>query len=236
MNEDMPVVLNFSCGEVAVSTESVCRAMGYAAEVPTEIRESVESCMELVRANVFPEAGYVLCGSPELRTGGLVCGGQDFQTGGIIRRYLEGAEQVAVFVATAGEGMERLLREAADSGDVFSQYVLDTAGSEIAEATAELLEAAVVREAVRCGRQITNRLSPGYCGWDVAEQKKLFALLPERFCGITLSESALMHPIKSVSGIIGLGRKVEREAYTCVLCDREDCVRRRTGPRRGGTA
>ncbi|MCK7538940.1 MAG: hypothetical protein MZV63_52410 [Marinilabiliales bacterium] len=47
---------------------------------------------------------------------------------------------------------------------------------------------------------ITNRFSPGYCGWDVAEQHKLFSFFKDNFCGITLTESALMNPVKSVSG------------------------------------
>jgi hypothetical protein len=46
------------------------------------------------------------------------------------------------------------------------------------------------------------RFSPGYCGWHVSGQKKLFAhLQPERI-GIRLNESYLMQPLKSVSGVI----------------------------------
>ena len=232
MGDGVPVVLDFPCDGLAVSAESVCRAMGYVGEAPAEIRDGVAACMEQIRAHVAPQAGYGVYGGTGLGEGGFLCGGQAFKTGGIIRRYLEGAEQVALFVATAGDGMERLLREAAASGDVFHQYILDTAGSEIAEAAAERLEAAVAQAAAGQGMTITNRLSPGYCGWSVREQEKLFALLPERFCGITLSESALMHPIKSVSGVIGIGREVAREAYACALCDFADCARRK-GERRG---
>ncbi|NSW95142.1 MAG: methionine synthase, partial [Bacteroidales bacterium] len=77
------------------------------------------------------------------------------------------------------------------------------------------------------GLNITNRFSPGYCGWDVAEQHKLFSLLPGNFCKIRLTESALMDPIKSVSGIIGAGLHVKRRPYTCNFCDMKDCIYRR---------
>ena len=76
------------------------------------------------------------------------------------------------------------------------------------------------------GLKITNRYSPGYCGWDVSEQKKLFKILPEKFCGIELTDSCLMHPIKSVSGIIGIGKSVKFNEYTCNLCDEADCLYR----------
>jgi hypothetical protein len=76
---------------------------------------------------------------------------------------------------------------------------------------------------ISCGKKITNRYSPGYCGWDVAEQHKLFRLVPGNFCGIRLTESALMDPIKSISGIIGIGENVKFNKYTCNLCDFKNC-------------
>ena len=36
-----------------------------------------------------------------------------------------------------------------------------------------------------------------------------------------------MVPIKSVSGIIGLGEKVRRLDYTCGLCDFKQCYKRK---------
>jgi hypothetical protein len=76
------------------------------------------------------------------------------------------------------------------------------------------------------GTKITNRFSPGYCGWDVSEQHKLFQLLPGTYCGIRLSASALMDPEKSISGMIGIGKNVRHLPYTCNLCDMKDCIYR----------
>jgi hypothetical protein len=76
------------------------------------------------------------------------------------------------------------------------------------------------------GKKITNRYSPGYCGWDVTEQHKLFQLMPENYCGIKLTPSALMDPVKSISGIIGIGENVKNNPYTCRLCNQNDCVYR----------
>jgi hypothetical protein len=74
--------------------------------------------------------------------------------------------------------------------------------------------------------KITNRYSPGYCGWDVSDQHKLFSLLPNNFCGIKLTENALMIPIKSVSAVIGIGKNVERKDYQCSICEIEFCYKR----------
>lgn len=52
-------------------------------------------------------------------------------------------------------------------------------------------------------------------------------MLPDRPCGIELTESSLMYPIKSVSGIIGIGSRVERKPYGCTICRNTACYKRR---------
>jgi cobalamin-dependent methionine synthase I len=97
----------------------------------------------------------------------------------------------------------------------------------IAEAASDIVQNELGKSAAISGNRITNRYSPGYCGWQVVEQHKLFQLIPDNFCGIRLTESALMDPVKSVSGIIGIGEKVKINPYTCRMCDMPDCVYRK---------
>jgi hypothetical protein len=88
------------------------------------------------------------------------------------------------------------------------------------------LAARIEERAAAEGRKITNHYSPGYCGWNVAEQQRLFALLPPGFCGVRLTPSSLMVPIKSISGVIGLGPEVRKRDYECNVCEVEDCIYR----------
>jgi hypothetical protein len=48
---------------------------------------------------------------------------------------------------------------------------------------------------------------------------RLSSLLPGHFCGIELTDSCLMLPTKSMSGIIGIAESVKFNQYTCNLCD-----------------
>ncbi|MCU0473924.1 MAG: hypothetical protein MUC93_11280 [Bacteroidales bacterium] len=95
------------------------------------------------------------------------------------------------------------------------------------EHVSDLMQDALENEMIGAGKKITNRFSPGYCGWNVAEQKKLFKLMDDNYCGIRLTPSSLMDPVKSMSGIIGIGVNVKRNPYTCSLCDKKDCFHRR---------
>jgi cobalamin-dependent methionine synthase I len=62
----------------------------------------------------------------------------------------------------------------------------------------------------------------------VAEQHKLFQLMPDNYCGIRLNTSALMDPEKSISGFIGIGEHVRYNQYTCGLCEMDNCIYRKT--------
>ena len=104
--------------------------------------------------------------------------------------------------------------------------IADALGSVIAEKCADEMELTLQESIDKLGWHHTNRFSPGYCGWNVSEQQRLFPLFDGHTCGITLTESSLMVPIKSVSGIIGLGREVRRLDYTCGLCDFKHCYKR----------
>lgn len=145
----------------------------------------------------------------------------------IVFNQMKRTESVAVFVCTAGEEIGRICREVMQGGDPFKGYIFDVIGSIVVDASADLMQDEIASTVALSGRKITNRFSPGYCGWNVWEQHKLFQLLPDNFCGIKLTESALMDPVKSISGIIGIGEKIRYNNYSCRLCDIKDCVYRR---------
>jgi cobalamin-dependent methionine synthase I len=145
----------------------------------------------------------------------------------IVYGQLKKSDSIAVFLCTAGGEIGKKSRAAMKEGDLLKGYIYDVIGSEIVEAAADLMQEALEKDVSGSGRKITNRFSPGYCGWDVAEQHKLFSFFPYNFCGIRLTPSALMDPVKSISGFIGAGEKVKRMPYTCSFCDMKDCIYRK---------
>lgn len=149
-----------------------------------------------------------------------------FDMGKIILRQLRGSEAYALFMCTAGEEFETFQKRLKTEGDMVRVFIADALGSVIAEKCADQMENSLQLSIDKLGWKHTNRFSPGYCGWHVSEQQKLFPLFDGHTCGITLTESSLMVPIKSVSGIIGLGKEVRRLDYTCGLCNFEKCYKR----------
>ena len=153
----------------------------------------------------------------------LSIGNLNFQIRKTVYGQIKKSESVAIFLCTAGAEIGARSRKAMQEGDLLRGYVYDVVGSEIVEAAADLMQRELEEAVSATGNRITNRYSPGYCGWDVAEQHNLFNLVPDNYCGIKLTQSALMDPVKSVSGIIGIGKEVKMHNYTCNICDFKDC-------------
>ena len=138
----------------------------------------------------------------------------------------------ALFLCTAGPEIGEWSKKLMSEGETLKGYIIDVVGSEIVESAMDSIQNSLEEDMKHQGLYITNRYSPGYCGWNVSEQQKLFTFFPDDFCSVKLSDTSLMYPIKSVSGIIGIGKEVKKNNFPCKLCDDKNCIyrgRRYTG-------
>ena len=216
--------------ELNFTLEEVARVMGYGTEIPEDIiNENVERMLAIAAEKATPSCYYSIV-EVELLDRGLRIGDVVFETDKIIARLMKGADKVAMFLATAGMGFENWVHELKEQGDYLDMYIADSLGTCIVEQAGDYMERLLEKELGTLKH--TNRFSPGYCGWHVSEQKKFFSFLPPGICGVTLRESCLMTPIKSISGIIGIGPDVKAKTYSCNVCELEYCYLRQTKPRK----
>ena len=150
--------------------------------------------------------------------------GIELNTGATINYLLKNSKRFAIFAATAGNSFQELINKVKKEDDILKNYLLDMVGTCIAEKAGDRLEEYMEKEIGDVMH--TNRFSPGYCGWRLTEQRKIFKLLGDNPCGISLSEVCLMMPIKSISGIIGIGKNVSRKKYACSYCELENCYKK----------
>ncbi|MRR22007.1 methionine synthase [bacterium] len=221
--------VSYPYSDLLPGCDALAATMGYASgEAPEPVTDLIrEVSAELVQLGEA-KAEYIIFDS-------LRCDrvrktveveGVEFSVKPIIFSQLRDAAAAALFICTAGPEVGERSRRSMSGGDLLRGYVYDVVGSEIAENAAERMQDSLRAAAAATGMNITNRFSPGYCGWDVAEQHKLFSFFPDNYCGITLTDSALMNPVKSVSGIIGIGRDVRYAPYQCHRCDDRNCIYR----------
>lgn len=217
---------------LGLTSDELARGMGYAGGVnATHFGEDLDRLLSDAVLHARIEGGFRVFASEQvaIEREGFCVDGLEFETGRIIAGPLRGSETLAIFVATAGAGITAWSRRLMQEQDYLQAYFVDALGSELVEKAADWLEGQIIAWAGERGQATTNRYSPGYCGWSVAEQHNLFSFLPDEFCGISLTESALMQPEKSVSGVVGIGGKSKKRAYGCSICTLENCFRRHAG-------
>ncbi|MCJ7554653.1 MAG: hypothetical protein MUO34_12300 [Ignavibacteriaceae bacterium] len=234
MNKDLKSLsgifeFNFSSIKVKLTKEEFAHLLGYSVKkIPQPIEAVINNVLELIPKYSEPKGGFVILSDKKIifESDRFNINDTIIQSEKIISRYLQKSDTLAILVATIGSRLENLSKQFMDDGDMLQGYIIDIAASELVENTADLLESELLKITSKKKFGVTNRYSPGYCGWNVNDQHKLFSFLPDNFCGISLTESALMLPVKSISAIIGIGRNAEKEDYQCSLCDTDFCYKR----------
>lgn len=216
--------------QLAINPSELYEQMGYGQSIPDEdTLQEIDKVLREVKSFLKPSFCYfVKYGALDLEQYTLTIEDTTLSVGKIIARQLRGAEAYAFFVCTAGMDFEDYQRELMRKGDMVRVFIADALGSVIAEKAADRMEESLQMNIDKLGWKHTNRFSPGYCSWHVSQQQLLFPLFgtPEP-CGVHLSDSSLMTPIKSVSGVIGVGPNVRHLDYTCGLCDFDKCFKKR---------
>lgn len=184
---------------------------------------------ELTSSDLEAVGGYAIgrIDALDVAAGTVTVEGVTFEVGAQVCGYLKGADEAALFLCTAGALFSDEAHELNAAGDFLEAYIIDAIGSLTVERAMDKIHGALAEEQAERGLKITNRYSPGYCNWPLKDQRPLFGFVGENPTGIALSESCLMHPIKSVSGVIGIGEKARRRAYGCVVCSNKTCIYRR---------
>jgi hypothetical protein len=152
----------------------------------------------------------------------------------VLKEIYPQAASLALFALTMGDMVSANIEEQFAGRNFALGAMLDAVASLAADGAAAHVEEKYEKDlASRNNHETESRVlgySPGYCGWHISAQKKLFkALKPERI-GITLNTSYLMTPLKSVSGVLVAGpREIHlfKPSFSfCKVCKTYSCHER----------
>lgn len=136
---------------------------------------------------------------------------------------LSGCSGAFVFVATTSAAVDRLIHKYSNLR-VSRAVVLDAIGSAAIEGFCDLLCHKLESD---YGATLKPRFSPGYGDLSILSQSKILkACDSSRKIGVTLTDSRLMIPKKSVSAIIGVcnDEKASSNISRCDNCDKTNCL------------
>ncbi len=184
------------------------------------VEKTVQELLELVRPIARPKALYQVAYVDNKRENSLRIGGVEF-TSRILRINLDSVERAFPYVVTCGTELDQI---AIPSCDLLRYYCLDTIKVMILRMARDYLKDHLTRT-YALGQ--ISAMSPGSLeDWPVTQQEPLFCLLGdvEKLIGVRLTDTFLMLPLKSISGVYF---PTEVKFESCQLCPRAVCSGRR---------
>jgi hypothetical protein len=225
----LPVVLQDL--PVRIDCDEVLRFQGYTtrADVPTaEVLALFGEAVALGERLMAPR--FVYRSIPvEAQAADLIEAGGEQLHIPEIHRFWGRLAAVVAGICTVGDAIERRVSALFDAREFPLALMLDSVGSAAVESLAEYANDLLCQVALPEALRVTNRISPGYAGWDTAEQVALFRLCSGRPIGVTLNDACFMTPVKTISFLVGLGPEARVDHYftQCRRCWMPDCAYRR---------
>lgn len=211
---------------IPVNIREVRRYLGYGNTMPdaqTEklIDESIRVLQETARPRSITQAFALETNA----NGSLAIADVRIQSKGLAYN-LRGCENVVLMAATLGIEVDRCIaRETARS--MASAVVFQAVAAELIEGYCNQINAQVTQQYACQGLYTRPRFSPGYGDFAIEHQTDFARLLqtPKKI-GLTVTDSMILVPIKSVTAIIGLSTVKRGGAATtnkCKCCDMLGC-------------
>lgn len=166
----------------------------------------------------------------DLKTAGegrLDIGGMEVESRSLWKN-MKGCCQAVVLGATLGSGVDLLMRRQSLT-DMAAAVVTQACAAAMLEEYLDGEQEKIGRELEREGKYLRPRFSPGYGDFSICHQGQLLAMLeaPKRI-GLSMTDSSMLTPVKSVTAVIGVSAVKEPcHRKGCEACGKTDCIYRR---------
>ena len=145
-----------------------------------------------------------------------------------LSKNLSECEEIILFAATLGTQPDILLKKYSYL-DMSKAVVMQAAAAAIIEEYCDQCQKQIEKELEKENLYLRPRFSPGYGDFHLKHQKDMILLLDcPRKIGLTLTDSLLLTPSKSVTAVMGISKKNKHcHIKGCESCDKINCAFRR---------
>ena len=208
-----------------IRTKEAVRYLGYGKNaVDEKILQEIQNCFreleELAdKKSIYRIFELSLKDENELKIGNIEICSRNLQTN------LKDCKQVVLLAATLGTEVDRLIRKN-QVVDMAKAVVMQACAATLLEEYCDELQSEVTEQFKQQRQYIRPRFSPGYGDFSILHQKDILAMLDaSKMIGVTMTDSYMLTPTKSVTAVIGIGDKeVKCNLNRCEECKKTDCT------------
>lgn len=218
-----------------LNKEEALRYMGFAGNTPDKVSSAIiDECEVELLKSICPVYTYEIFDILHTENGVEVLNTPLLLTGNSAGNHLKGCNKIVLMAATLGIGADRLIKKYQVS-DLSHALACDALGSAAIEQVCNIAEEEIKKEVSPL--YMTWRFSPGYGNLPLEIQPDFLTVLsaPKKI-GLTITDSLIMLPSKSVTAFIGLSEiPLEKGRQGCAICKlKETCNFRKRGERCAG--
>lgn len=167
----------------------------------------ISTVMAGARAIIRPAAIYRTFEIERLSSSRIFFRGTEFSIGSSqVASLLSGCCMASLVAATIGPEISMEIERLMNERKMTEAMILDAFGSEAAEATVDYVQRLMEESARGNGLGPSRRFSPGYGDWLLSAQKEILSELGAGRIGMSVNESFILFPEKSVTAVIGWRR------------------------------
>lgn len=217
-----------------VNRKEIYRYLGYRGQEPDEmIQKMIDEVLQALLDVIRPVYGYRYYRCQVTQDKVCLLQNQEMSedSSGVyefasrkLAENLSQCEEVVLLAATLGLEVDKLIQRYTVM-NMAKASIAQACGAACIEAFCNKVQENIRQEAFERGLYLRPRFSPGYGDWPLDDQKGIFDLLEcQKRLGMSLTDSMLMLPTKSVTAMIGLTKNQENcHIAKCSTCKKVDC-------------
>jgi len=200
------MLITHNCIDLDFNKKEIYRYLGYKNHETSSCDDLIDECIDMVKNALECKACYEIYpifqkDEFELDLGFDTIHSKD------LSKNLKYCDNIILFAATIGMQTDRLITKYSSISPSKS-VVLQAVGAAAIEAWCDILCDELKKLDIAKGKSFMPRFSPGYGDLSLQVQSSIFeALNCRKLIGVTLTESLMMLPTKSVSAIVGICNK-----------------------------
>jgi hypothetical protein len=206
-----------------IDKNEVLRYLGYHGKPAGEdVLKSIDTCIAELSETSSPRS-VSRTFDVILKPDAVTIGGVTIESRNL-RRHIDGCREAVVFAATLGAQADLLLRRYSKI-DMSRTVILQACAAEMVESYCDDCGLEIAEEAAKRGLFLRPRYSPGYGDFSIVHQKDILGMLDcQKRIGLTMTDSFMLAPSKSVTAVIGLtDQKQSCHIAKCMDCKAADC-------------
>lgn len=219
--------------DINIDKNEILRYLGYSGQkIDENTNILINNCIEKLRKNIKPLVVTERFGIDFQDDGVKLINTDVVLLGNDITNHLKGCGECVILCATLGINVDNLIR-ITQNISMSEAVVLDACAVEFIEKVCDIATLDIENSLKTEKKSITLRFSPGYGDLPIEIQPDILKIVDaQRRIGLTVTDTNIMIPRKSVSAVIGISDKDinQKNKKSCESCNLKDrCKYRKRG-------